>query len=178
VYPNPTANFSVQPESATITDPVISCTDLSTGATIWNWNFGDNALSSMEHPASHTYADTGIYIITLVTSTQYNCKDTTYKTVIIEPDFLFYIPNAFTPDGDDINDTFTGKGVFIKEFEMSIYDRWGNLIFFSNDINKPWDGRANHGTEMAQRDVYVYVVKATDFKNLKHNYKGTVTLMR
>ena len=178
VYPNPVAGFSVQPESTTITDPVISFKNFSTGTTIWNWNLGDNTSSSIEHPMPHTYQDTGTYIVRLITSTQYSCADTAYKNVIIEPVFLFYIPNAFTPDGDGINDTFIGKGIFITEYKMSIYDRWGNLIFYTDDIHQPWDGKANHGTELAQRDVYVYVIEIVDFKKKKHNYRGAVTLMR
>ncbi len=178
VYPNPIASFTVQPETTTITDPVVSITDLSVGAAFWNWNFGDTAVSSLSIPPPHTYADTGTYTITLVTSTQYNCADTSYQTVVIEPNFLFYVPNAFTPDGDGINDSFCGKGIFISAFEMTIFDRWGNLIYKTDNINIPWDGKVNHGSEIAQKDVYVYVFKITDFKNRKHNYKGIVTLIR
>lgn len=178
VYPNPTANFTVEPKVASIVDPVISITDLSTGADFWNWNFGNQQASTVYNPAPQTYADTGTYIITLITSTQYNCIDTTTQTIIIEPDFIFYIPNAFTPNDDGINDAFTGKGIFINEFEMAIFDRWGNLIYKTDDINKPWDGRANQGKEAAQADVYVYAVKVTDFKLKKHTYKGIVTLVR
>ncbi len=183
VYPNPTAIFTVQPQTTTILDPVISITNLSTGADFFAWNFGApipawNDTSSMQHPLPHTYLDTGTYVVMLITSTKHNCKDTTYQTVIIEPDFTFYIPNSFTPNDDGINDSFSGKGIFIKEYEMSIYDRWGNLIFFTDDIDKPWDGKANHGNEMAQRDVYVYSVKVTDYKRKKHSFKGVVTLVR
>ncbi len=179
VYPNPNASFTVSPETSTIIDPAISITDLTTGANHWNWNFGDSSdTSSVSNPAPYTYADTGTYIVTLIASTQYNCIDTAYQSIIIEPDFSFYIPNAFTPDGDDINDFFTGKGIYIKEFEMSIFDRWGNLIYRSDDISKPWDGKANRGNETAQGDVYVYAIKVTDFKKKKHTYKGIVTLVR
>ena len=178
VYPLPDASFSVQPQTATITDPVISITDLSTGGNFWNWNFGDADTSSVFNPPSHTYQDTGIYIITLITSTQYNCADTLLQTIIIEPDFMFYVPNAFTPNDDGVNDTFSGKGLFISKFEMTIFDRWGNLIFFSDDINKPWDGKANHGVEIAQEEVYIYSIKVTDFKRVKHNFKGIVTLVK
>ncbi len=178
VYPSSTANFNVEPQTVSITDPSISITNLSVGATVWSWNFGDGTSSSVQQPLSHLYADTGTYTIMMITSTQYNCRDTAYETIIVEPDFIFYIPNAFTPDGDGINDTFTGKGIFIKEFQMMIFDRWGNMIFETVDIQRPWDGKANHGEEMAQRDVYVYVVKVTDFKNKKHNYRGIVTLVR
>ncbi len=186
VYPNPNANFTVQPQVTTITDPTISISDQSTGAYYWNWNFGDGsdsinidlATSTVFSPAPHTYQDTNTYTITLITSTLYNCIDKAYQTIIIDPDFMFYIPNSFTPDNDGMNDNFSGKGLFIKNYEMNIFDRWGNLIFRSTDMNKPWDGKANNGLETAQSEVYIYSIKITDFKKQKHIYKGIVTLVR
>jgi len=178
VYPNPIASFTALPETTTIIDPVISITDLSVGTVNWIWDFGDLTTSSLNNPAPHTYGDTGTYLITLITSTQFNCLDTASQIISIESDFVFSIPNAFTPDGDGINDNFSGKGVFIKEFKMNIFDRWGNMIFVSEDVNKPWDGRANKGKEIALADVYIYSITATDFKNRKHNYKGIVSLIR
>ena len=178
VYPNPKAVFTVQPQTTTITNPVISIADLSEGVESWNWNFGDTQLSILSDPLSHKYADTGTYTITLITDNHFGCDDTTRQTIIVDPDFTFYIPNSFTPNEDGINDTFTGNGIFIKSFQMSIFDRWGNLIFLSEDINKPWDGRANHGSDIALQDVYVYSINVTDFKNKKHNYKGIVTLIK
>ncbi len=178
VYPKPAALFAAQPNSASIINPVISITDLSAGTNFWHWNFGDSDTTFLHNPASYAYTDTGTYVITLITSTLFNCADTAYKTIVIEPDFVFYIPNAFTPDGDGINDTFAGKGMFITDYEMMIFDRWGSLIFYSNDKNIGWDGRANHGTETAQRDEYIYSIKITDFNKRKHSYKGKVALLR
>ncbi len=178
VYPKPEADFSVAPSTATIINPVIEITDLSIGTDFWTWDFGDSDSSFVHNTPPHEYADTGAFVITLTTSTQFGCLDTAYQNITIEPDFTFYVPSAFTPNDDGMNDTFTGKGIFIKEFEMMIFDRWGNLVFFSNSFNKPWDGKANHGSQLAQRDVYVYVIKVVDIKGLEHNYKGTVTLTR
>ena len=178
VYPAPVAAFSVSPVSTTITDPVITITNLSTGANFWDWDLGDTDTSSLQHPPPHTYADTGAYTIRLVTTTSYGCEDTSYQTIIIEPDFMFFVPNAFTPNEDGINDTFIGKGMFINEFEMLIFDRWGNMVYKTEDMNKPWDGKANNGNEWAQGDVYVYSIEVTDFKMIKHKYRGTVTLIR
>jgi len=178
VHPNPDATFTAIPQTTTINDPLISLTNLSVGTNYWNWNFGNSDTSSSYTPLPHTYLDTGSYTIVLIASNQYNCFDTAYQTVIIEPDFLFYIPNSFTPDGDGLNDTFTGKGVFVADCEMMIFNRWGNLIFVSNDINKTWDGKANQGIEIAPVDVYVYSFKVTDLKMVKHKYKGIVTLVR
>ncbi|MGZ8550617.1 MAG: PKD domain-containing protein, partial [Chitinophagaceae bacterium] len=178
VFPTPDAAFIVSPQITTLVEPTLLVTNTSGEADLWIWDFGDQQTALIANPESHTYADTGTYLITLIASTQYTCADTAYQTVIIEPDFIFYIPNAFTPNEDGINDTFTGKGVFINEFEMYIFDRWGNLIYKTDDLNKPWDGKANNGTEIAQKDVYVYLMKVSDFKMNTHKYRGTVTLVR
>ncbi len=178
VYPNPKAEFSASPESTEYTDPLISVTNTSVGATLWNWDFDDMDTSFIANPLPHSYKDTGTYTITLIASTQYGCRDTTNHKITIEPEFLFYIPNAFSPDGDHTNETFSGKGLFISEYNMSIFDRWGNLIYFTDTINLPWDGKANHDSEIAMRDVYIYSFKIIDVKKKKHNYIGTVTLVR
>ncbi|MES2593079.1 MAG: PKD domain-containing protein [Bacteroidota bacterium] len=178
VYPLPEPNFIVQPQTATITDPNIAISNLSIGADFWLWNYGDMDTSAVQHPSPHTYADTGTYTITLITSTQYNCIDTAYQTIIIEPISSFYIPNAFSPNEDGINDTFTGQGMFVTKFEMSIFDRWGNLIYRTDDINKPWNGKINNNNEIVKQDVYVYSIAITDLKLIKHSYRGIVTLLR
>ncbi len=179
VYPNPNAGFTVDPQTAVVTDPVISIIDASAGANFWNWDFGDGTdTASSFDPLPHTYADTGKYTIMLITSNQFSCLDTSYQTVIIEPDFLFYIPNAFSPNDDGVNDTFNGRGLVITKYEMTIFDRWGNLIFFSDNMDKPWDGKASHGAGIAQGEVFIYSFKVTDFNMKKHEYKGIVTLVR
>lgn len=178
VYPNPVANFIVQPEFTSIVNPVISIIDQSVGANFWFWEFGNGDTSSLSNPLPHTYADTGSYIITLIVSTQLSCFDTAFQTIVIEPDYIFYLPNAFSPNQDGINDSFSAKGLFIKKYELVIFDRWGNKIFITDDFNKPWGGEINNGDEIAVADVYIYSVKITDFKNKKHTQKGIVTLIR
>ncbi|MCE9540057.1 MAG: gliding motility-associated C-terminal domain-containing protein [Bacteroidetes bacterium] len=178
VFPNPISAFTVESETVSIINPVVSTSNLSIGGDFWNWNFGDSYTASVFSPAGHTYADTGTYLITLITSTQYNCIDTTFKTIIVEPDFAFYVPNMFSPNGDGINDSFNGKGILIDDYEMKIFDRWGNMVFITKDIKEPWDGKTNYGTGVAQEDVYVYVIILTDFKRKQHDYRGIVTLVR
>lgn len=178
VYPNPGAGFAVQPQTAIITNPVISIMDESVGTDSWYWDFADSQTSSISNPSPHSYADTGTFTIMLITNNHFGCTDTAYQTIIIEPDFIFYIPNAFSPNDDGVNDSFCGKGEGINSYEMMIFDRWGNLVFFSDDSNKPWDGNLNYGTENAKADVYVYSINIVDFKRKKHKYKGMVTLVR
>lgn len=177
-YPNPVADFFVQPSKTSIIDPVIAVVNSTTGADFWNWDFGDFQTALIENPLFHNYADTGSYIIRLIAATQYGCIDTSYQTIIIEPEFVFYIPEAFSPNGDLKNDTFSGKGLFIEEYEMMIFDRWGNLIFKTTDIKQPWDGKANKGSGIAEVDVYIYSFKVTDIKNDIHYFNGKVTLLR
>lgn len=179
VNPNPIANFSVQPNSTSIMNPLISFTNLSSGENAWNWNLGDgSAPQTIQNPLSHSYADTGKYLVRLIVSNQYACFDTAYQTIIIEPDWAFFIPNAFSPNGDGANETFQGYGYGLLDYEMFIFDRWGNQIYKTKRYDEPWDGRANNGSEPAQQDVYIYLIKIKDIKNVKHSYKGIVTLVK
>lgn len=178
VYPDPVAGFGAQPQTANIVNPAITVNDLSEGATAWNWYFGDSDTASGQFILPHTYADTGHFQIVQVVSNTYSCKDTAYQSVVIEPEYLLYIPSAFTPNDDGLNDVFECKGVFAKVFEIKIFDRWGNMVFVSDDITKSWNGTINFGSEIALQDIYVYSVKVTDINNKKHDYKGTVTIVR
>ncbi|MES2287048.1 MAG: PKD domain-containing protein [Bacteroidota bacterium] len=179
--PFPVAQFTA-PLSVGILEANISFTDNSTGASSWNWDFGDvldsvNNTSSSSDP-SHTYAEAGTYCVTLAISNNAGCVDTNQLCFVINPEITFYIPNTFSPNGDGINDEFFGKGENIFEFEMSIFDRWGDRIFTAKDINEHWNGKANKGTKRAQEDVYVYVVTFVDSKNESYHYTGNVTIVR
>ena len=179
--PFPVAQFTA-PLSVGILEANISFTDNSIGASSWNWDFGDaldtlNNTSSLTDP-SHAYAESGTYCVTLAISNNAGCVDTNQLCFVINPEITFYIPNTFSPNGDGINDEFFAKGENIFEFEMSIYDRWGDRIFAAKDINEHWNGKANKGTKVAQQDVYVYVVSFIDNKNESYHYTGNVTIVR
>jgi hypothetical protein len=164
----PVANFSA-PLTTNIFNPSVSFTDLSSNALIWNWNFGDyyntsTNTSSNENP-THLYSKEGTYCV-LLTVTNGVCVDTATHCIIIEGDFVFYVPNAFTPNGDGQNDTFYGKGENITAFEMSIFDRWGNPLFYGDNINKHWDGM--YMGNVVQEDVYVYIINLKDNHGVGH----------
>lgn len=181
VYPIPVAQFSSSPNPALMLSPEVNFTDQSSPDIInWYWNFGDgDSLMTNSPNTTHMYpSDTASYTVTLTVNNEGFCYDTITHTIVIDPEFGFYIPNAFSPDDDLVNDVFLVKGTGFLEFSMSIYDRWGNFIFYSDDINKGWDGKANSGSQIAQRDVYVYSIKLVDFKKKVHNYRGTITLIK
>jgi gliding motility-associated-like protein len=179
VFANPVAAFTWNPNPASVLDTLVAFNNQSsTDVITWDWTFGDGGSSTVQDPIHSYPAVEGSYIATLFVTNSNGCVDSATNTVIVLPEFTFYIPNAFTPNGDGINDDFNGKGIGITKYEMMIFDRWGNMIFITDSLYKNWDGRANYGAEVAQQDVYVWKVKLTDVFDKKHNYIGTVTIVK
>jgi gliding motility-associated-like protein len=119
---------------------------------------------------NYTYSDTGKYIIELIISNQYGCGDTIQDSVIINPIYTCYIPNAFTPNDDGKNDSFGPVMTAMKSYSIRIYDRWGGIVF--NEENKEWDG-ADY-----PKGIYNYNIEAIDYKNKVFRYAGKITLAR
>lgn len=180
-YPIPHAAFTADPSSVSIVSPTINFTNGSTGANTWNWNFGDfsGASSTLQNP-QYTYPDTGCYNVLLLVKNTFGCMDSVTSPVCIVPDFTFYAPNSFTPNGDGLNDVFVPKGIGVKSefYTLDIFDRWGNLLFHSETWDRGWDGKANFGADVAQIDTYVWRVALTDYQNVKHVYTGMVNLLK
>ncbi|MBC7863545.1 MAG: gliding motility-associated C-terminal domain-containing protein [Bacteroidia bacterium] len=179
VFPQPTAGFTTNNTDATVLEPGFIFSNTSLNADNYLWNFGDSTSSNLTNP-NHDYTSEGTYPVTLIASNQFGCTDTTIYVITINPDFTFYAPNTFTPDGNDLNATFLPLGVGWDNptFQMWVYDRWGNNVFSTNEFGKGWDGRANGGTELAQQDVYVWKVKLNDVFGKPHSYVGHVTIVR
>jgi len=180
IYPNPVASFNTLPAITNIYQPTITFENTSTNAVSYYWNFGD-ALSALNTSTdlspTHTYSEETPYNIKLVVFSQYGCMDSCFREVIINPEFTFFIPNVFTPNGDGINDFFQGTGRNFTDCQMFIYDRWGDIIFESNDYNKPWDGKYNNNKGKDMQDVFIYKFVVKDFKGRIHEYTGHVTLL-
>ncbi|MEO5645520.1 MAG: PKD domain-containing protein [Bacteroidia bacterium] len=185
VYPVPHASFTAIPMTTTVINPVVNFTDLSGGNPVaWSWNFGDPSTTidtAITQNTTYTYSDEygSLYPVYLSVTNQYGCVDDTTIEVIVEPEFTFFIPNAFTPNGDGKNEGFFGQGYGISKYEIWIFDRWGNLIFNTKDINQAWDGSVQgRGGDIAQEDVYVWKVALTDVFDKKHKFIGHVSLIR
>jgi gliding motility-associated-like protein len=184
VFGKPVAKFISSPNPTPIVAPTVQFTDESTdaygGISTWAWTFGDktDSVSSKQNPI-HTYGDTGTYCAQLIVTNIHGCMDTVTGCEVIEPYFTIFIPNAFSPNGDGLNDVFTAKGIFICTFEMYIFDRWGMQLYYTNDINMGWDGTVNGSGTVEQEDTYIYVINVTDcIEHKKHQYLGKVTLIK
>ncbi|HXB41665.1 MAG TPA: PKD domain-containing protein [Bacteroidia bacterium] len=190
VYPHPQPGFyfGALDGDIDIIDPTVHFYDASLGATSINWYLGDiftpnqasNYTSVINPVHSYWYDQPYTYYVTQHVSNTWGCKDSITKPVEVKPNYTFYIPNAFTPDGDNLNDGFKGTGIGIDNttYSLMIFDRWGNLIFTANDIDKAWDGRIKKDGDIVQEDVYVWKVSFKDMRGMKHQYSGTVSLLK
>ncbi|MDQ3110558.1 MAG: PKD domain-containing protein [Bacteroidota bacterium] len=180
VYPTPVAAFTANPQPTTELNPTIYFTDMSTNTSSWNWDFADstNGSSTLQHP-SFTYGSAGCFDVVLTATSSNGCLDSTMVNICIDPDVSIYMPNAFTPDGDGVNDYFFPKGLGLDpaKFEMWIFDRWGNLVFHTTDLAQGWDGSVQGHTDLSQQDVYVWKVRVGDLNGGMHSYIGHVSMI-
>ena len=180
VFPKPDASFTLNPSVINVLEAWIDFTDQSSGANSWSWNFGDDSTSTQLNP-NHFYTDTGTYIIWLTVISQEGCKDSVQNQVRITPDFMVYIPNAFTPDDNGLNDGFHVHGEGIQEdgFEFRIFTRWGEQIFSTFDVNGAWYGDYNGNGKQVEPGIYVYNVQLKSIHSDRiKSYKGHVSVLR
>ncbi len=181
VSPNVVAQFTASPQPTDIFNSTVFFTDQSTGApTSWTWYFGGLDSSNAQNPNYHFPSDVaGCYDVVLIANNAANCPGVDTMRICIDPDYVIYFPNAFTPNGDGVNDNFIGVGEGIDKYEMWIFDRWGNLIFYTDNMGHPWDGKVqNKSDNLVQEDVYVWKAKVTDVFGKKHKFIGHVSVIR
>ena len=174
INPSPIADFSFTPQPANIDDPNILFINKSTHIENTKWNLGDGTILANELNFWHTYADTGKYEVIYVVNNQFNCVDSLTATLIINPVYQIFIPNAFTPNNDGDNDTFQPYINGAKNYTITIFDRWGEIIF--QEENGIWDGKIKGN--LVQDGVYTYSILANDFKNKPFIYTGIITLLK
>ena len=176
VHPLPPAGFVATPMTAPVSDPnFVVIGGPGTGITEWVYDWGDGTMNT-DPSGTHTYDGAGRYTITQTVTSANGCVNSFALTVVVREDLRFYIPNAFTPDGDGVNDFFAGYGVGFTEWEMLIFDRWGELIHTTTNTGPPWDGRI--GGKDAAQSVYPYRCRVVDQDGIAYEYLGHVTLTR
>ena len=176
----PNALFSASPQPTTILENSVTFTDLSTGANAWIWSFGADLYASTIQNPVYAFQDTGVFAVQLLVTNQYGCQDSITMPIEIKLDYALYIPNAFTPNGDYINDVFfpLGMGVSLEKFKFYIFDRWGNIIFNTDNTTVGWDGTVQGTGRLCQLDTYVYKITAMDPDGALKVYIGQINLIR
>jgi len=179
VYPKPDAKFIVDPDVVSEIKSNIYFDNISIDNLFNFWMFDDGDSSILVSPY-HDYPGAGIYYPKLVVENEYGCRDTAIKKIEIQQEFTLYVPTAFSPDNDDINDGFfaVGNGIDLDNFWIGVYDRWGELIWESNDLFEHWNGKVKKGNKTAKNDMYTWMVVCKDFKGNEHIKTGPVTIIR
>ncbi len=170
----PTASFTADVTTG-FTPQTVVFTNGSIGAVTYNWIFGDGSVSTSTN-TSNTYNTSGTYTVMLIASNGL-CSDTAYAVIVIEDGFTLEIPNVFTPNNDGTNDFFTIKSTGVKEIELQIFNRWGQLMYSFNGAKAAWDGITNSG-EKATDGTYFYFIIATGFDGKEYKKNGPVGLFR
>jgi gliding motility-associated-like protein len=171
VYKNPKALFSAEPKETTLSNPQINFLNQSVGAEIFYWNFGDKDTSTL-FQTNHNYEAAGNYCIRLIAQNDFGCIDSTKDCIKIKPNYTLFVPNSFTPNGDGLNDEFMPLVQSVKDYEMSIFNRWGLKVFTTQQLEIGWDG----GSE--PQGAFNYVIQVTTLGGEQKIYTGSVTLYR
>lgn len=179
VYPLPVSFFDFSPKEIYIREPKVDFSNQSRGSVVqWHWSMGDGSTYSIPNPV-HTYGDTGSYQVQLEVTDDKGCIDIYENEVQVKGEYILSIPNAFSPDGDGINEIFRARGYGVVSIEYSIYNRWGELLYqkqVSNVNSDGWDGTYK-GVKVPM-GAYLYQMKVVDLNRSKHFYSGTIQLIR
>ena len=162
VHPNPIADFILDRNLLTSDDPTITISNLSSGNLVNLWDFGDgnqlvNNLNTIEY--SYPFSE-GDYLIKLTVSSIDGCMDSTEQLIQIKGDVIYYVPNCFTPDGDEFNNSFLPiftSGFDPMNYELTIYNRWGEIVFVSENHLTAWNGSYNN--LICPDGIYSYIIK-------------------
>lgn len=179
VRPSPQAGFSFTPEDPSSIQPTVTFTDESQGAIRWLWDFDNGATSSLPSPV-YTFRDTGVYEVMQVVTHPSGCKDTLIRIIDILPEVRYFLPNAFTPNNDSSNDQFKGVGIMegATGFRLTIWNRWGEMVFETGNPDDAWNGRKLNTGEESPPGVYVVLVTYREPRGKLVEIKGFATLIR
>lgn len=173
----PVAAFSTSGNTLESFDTQVQFTNNTTGASSYSWDFGDDSPLSTDVNPVHSYpeAQSGNYTVTLIATSPLGCVDVTSTSITVNEQLIYYIPNTFTPDNDDFNDTF--RAVFTEgydpfDFQMVLFNRWGEVIWESYDASVGWDGTYGINGRPAQDGTYIWKI---EFKTTQTDERVMIT---
>ncbi len=182
VVPTPQVNFVFTPDSIDILNPEVRFTTNSDGK-YFKWNFGDGKPTSPLKNPTHIFPDESgkYYTVTLTAfNTKEGCTNTYSQVIVAKEPIIYYIPNSFTPNGDEINNTFQpifSSGLDPFNYSFYIYNRWGELIFESHNVKIGWDG--TYGNKIVENNTYVWKIEFNEKQTEKQHVKlGHVNVVR
>jgi len=176
ILQTPLAAFATDPEVVDILNPTYNFINNSQFADKYSWTFGDGTSDTLRD-TEHTYSDTGYYWVGLEVENSIGCKDNAALLVRVKDLVLVYVPNAFTPNNDNTNDRFHPNVRGIRDYEFSIYNRWGERLFFTRSAEDSWTGLDPNGKPFPS-GVYWYILTGKDIDRNKIQETGKILLLK
>jgi gliding motility-associated-like protein len=181
VKPAIDANFYFSPSTISALDPTVHFVNSSTNASAYTWNFEVDSAQSTETSPDFTFpAQPGSYAVELIATNEDGCIDSITKIITVQDEMTYYIPNAFTPDGDEFNQTFRpifSSGFDAQNYTLLLFNRWGETIFESHDAETGWDG-TYQGT-MVPEGTYIWSIRVKQLhSDAFETFSGHVSLIR
>jgi len=175
---NMTANFLSTPNPVPGLPTEVEFLNQSTNASSFFWDFGDGSFSTSTNPR-HIFIGSGDWPVTLIATNAFGCTDTIVKIISVEFLLNYFVPTAFTPNGDSRNEEFKiiVNGINDSTFVLDIYDRWGKTVFSTTDKQLGWNGYFNNGNKKCSSDIYAYKVFFRDQSGRRHSKYGSVLLL-
>lgn len=179
IVESPAAGFSFSPEQPSNINPTVEFTDASERANRWRWDFGTGK-NSLERNPVYSFPDTGRYEVRQIVTHPNGCQDTLAQIIDVLPEVRYFLPNAFTPNLDSVNDEYKGTGFLTgaTNFNMSIWNRWGELVFQTSNPEEGWNGLKFNSGQAAPNGVYVVLVTFDGPRGKRYQFKSFATLIR
>lgn len=182
VESTPIASFEVSADQLNTLETEVEFYNTSVGAVDYIWDFDDNSEGSILEDPVHDFptSDGGTYNVQLTAISPLGCMDSAWLAIAVDVELLYFIPNSFTPDGDAFNQTF--KPIFTAgfdpyDFNLKIFNRWGEIIWESNDAEAGWDG--TYGGKIVQAGIYTWAIEfKTAYSDERKYINGHVNVMR
>jgi PKD repeat protein len=179
------ADFTAEPTSGEA--PLeVSFTDESVRGFYYTWKFGDDSVSTLQNPGTHTYYTPGTYYATLTIESELTCSDSDSVKITVDPSSL-QIPNVFTPNEDGINDFFIPDKKSLRFINMQIFAKSGHRVYYyqgdGEDLKnwQGWDGKIKYSERRASPGAYYYIIRAEGYDDIEYKgreYRGTLYLYR
>jgi len=175
----PSANFTFSPTEPSIRNPLVTFAEASTNADNWRWDFGGKGSSSERNP-SFSFPTEGDFPVKLVVGNGLFCRDSVIQNVKLKSEGALYLPNVFSPNGNNVNDVFKPLGLLpgISNYQFKVFSRWGQLVFQTTNPEEAWNGQVNNEGEGCPQETYFYQVIFTSAVGKNISKQGTVMLLR
>jgi gliding motility-associated-like protein len=167
VHKNPTANFFVTPDILLSNSPVVDFINQSSADVISSFwqipgSLNSDSIYTFDAGANYPVGVAAEYPVTLTVVNSYNCIDSITKLILVQDDVIMYIPNSFTPNGDEFNNVWNVviSGIDVFNYSLTIFNRWGQIIFVSNDPTIGWDG--TYGNTLVQAGIYQWRIEGVN----------------